>query len=195
MVIMSHQNTHPKHRNQVRITGGTHRGRKLTFVSAEGLRPTPESVRERVFNWLGQDLTGSVVLDLFAGSGALGFEAASRGAKHVVLCDAHKNTAQQLKNHRQILGLDDVLEVHQQTALAFLAQTTQRFDLVFLDPPFCWQEWADLFVALRSKLTEKAYIYIEAEQCPDLPDWLCVYRQGKSGKSQYALLKGVQQIE
>ena len=79
---MKKQNIHPQHRNQVRITGGQLRGRKIQFPDVEGLRPTPDSVRERLFNWLGQDLTGLTVLDLFAGSGALGVESASRHAKN-----------------------------------------------------------------------------------------------------------------
>ena len=84
----------PKHSNQVRIIGGDLRGRKIPFISAEGLRPTPDSVRERLFNWLGQDLTAQHTLDLFAGSGVLSFEAISRHAQSATLCDPHPPTIQ-----------------------------------------------------------------------------------------------------
>ena len=87
---------HSKHSNQVRIIGGQCRGRKLVFADADGLRPTPDSVREKLFNWLGQDLTGMNVLDLFAGSGALGFEAASRNAAEVAMVEINRNTFQNL---------------------------------------------------------------------------------------------------
>ena len=82
----------PKHSNQVRIIGGDLRGRKIPFISADGLRPTPDSVRERLFNWLGQDLTAQHTLDLFAGSGVLSFEAISRHAQSATLCDTHPQT-------------------------------------------------------------------------------------------------------
>ena len=91
-----------KHQNQIRITGGQLRGRKIQFPSADGLRPTPDSVRERLFNWLGQDLTGQIVLDLFAGSGALGFESASRHAKQVEMCEIHKAAAQNLSIEKAV---------------------------------------------------------------------------------------------
>lgn len=90
---------HGKHINQIRIIGGQLRGRKIQFPNMEGLRPTPDSVRERLFNWLGQDLTGRVVLDLFAGSGALGFESVSRCARQVILCDTSLGVVQNLRRH------------------------------------------------------------------------------------------------
>ena len=93
---MQHRKHNPKHSNQIRITGGSLRGRKLSFQAADGLRPTPDSMRERLFNWLGQDLTGLDVLDLFAGSGALGFEAVSRCAARALLCDNNRQTVRQL---------------------------------------------------------------------------------------------------
>ena len=101
-------NKHSKHTNQVRIIGGQCRGRKLTFLSADGLRPTPDSVREKLFNWLGQDLTGKTVLDLFSGSGALGMEAASRHAAKVVMVDNHRQTVQTLQKNVCELGLRQV---------------------------------------------------------------------------------------
>lgn len=182
----------PKHHNQVRIIGGTHRGRKLTFTHAEGLRPTPDSVRERLFNWLGQDLTGQTVLDLFAGSGALGFEAASRHAKHVIMCETNRQTAQQLQQIAREFGFSGCLNIHAQDGIAFLRTSTQQFHTIFLDPPFEWQNWADVFTVLRPRLHDEATIYIEAGKLPEIPEWLEIYRQGKAGQTQFALLRYTQ---
>lgn len=176
-----------KHQNQVRIIGGTHRGRKLSFQNAEGLRPTPDMVREKLFNWLGQDLTGLSVLDLFAGSGALGFEAASRNAKQVILVEKHAATARQLKQIAKELNVN--AQVNTADGIAFLASGKTQFDVVFLDPPFAWQNWAELFAALKCRLHSGAFVYLEAGKLPELPTWLSVYRQGKSGMSQFLLLK------
>lgn len=179
---------HSKHRNQVRITGGSLRGRKLSFQAAEGLRPTPDSVRERLFNWLGQDLTGQTVLDLFAGSGALGFEAASRYARNVWLCDTNPHTVHNLKKHIQQWQLTGQMQVSCQDGLRFLRQNNAMFDLVLLDPPFAWQDWAELFDNLQSSLKTDAKIYLEAGQLPQWPSWLSACRQGKAGQSQFVLL-------
>ena len=178
----------PKHTNQVRIIAGTHRGRKLPFATAEGLRPTPDSVRERLFNWLGQDLTGQTVLDLFSGSGALGFEAASRNAKRVVLIENNRTTAQILKKNSQTLQLPQI-EIHHTDALHYLRHHPNTFNLIFLDPPYAWQQWQDLFPLLKQHLAEQAFIYLEAAQLPELPEWLTTYREGKAGMSQFKVLQ------
>lgn len=180
---MNTQKINPKHSNQVRIIGGELRGRKIQFPSVEGLRPTPDYVRERLFNWLGQDLTGRTVLDLFAGSGALGFESASRYAKQVLMCETNRLVAGCLKEHAQIFKVQERVQICQQDGLQFLAQTTQVFDLVMLDPPFAWQDWAKLFPLLKDKLSPEAQLYIEAGALPELPDWLAVLKQGKAGQS------------
>lgn len=177
---------HAKHQNQVRIIGGTHRGRKLHFSDADGLRPTPDSVRERLFNWLGQDLTGQAVLDLFAGSGALGLEAASRGARSTVLVERNRQTVQAIRENIRQLGVDQV-EVVAADGLVYLKQGGSRFDTVFLDPPFNWQQWPGLWAALQGRLNEQAMVYLEAGVLPQLPEWLAVYREGKAGKSRFAL--------
>ncbi|MGF6147999.1 Ribosomal RNA small subunit methyltransferase D [Kingella potus] len=181
--------SHPKHQNQVRIIGGTHRGRKITFAVSDGLRPTPDSVREKLFNWLGQDMTGQTVLDLFAGSGALGFEAASRGAGKIVMIEADRQTAQNLNRHREQFGWDGTVFVCCRTAAAFLNNTAQTFDTVFLDPPFAWQEWPVLFVALKGRLKTDARVYIEAARLPELPEWLTVLREGRAGQSRHLLAR------
>lgn len=178
----------PKHTNQVRIIAGTHRGRRLTFTTANGLRPTPDSVRERLFNWLGQDLTGQTVLDLFSGSGALGFEAASRHAERIILIENNHTTAQTLQKNRHLLQLSQI-EIHHIDALHYLKNNPNKFNLIFLDPPFAWQQWQDLFPLLKTCLAEQAFIYLEAAQIPELPEWLIPYREGRAGMSQFKVLQ------
>lgn len=184
-----------KHKNQVRIVGGTHRGRKLTFHDAEGLRPTPDSVRERLFNWLGQDLSGKTVLDLFAGSGALGFEAASRHARKVYLCDTNRQTVRQLNEHVREFDWANRVSVEAQDGIAWLRQSTQQFDVVLLDPPFAWQGWQELFAALPERLAENAMVYVEAGALPEFPDYLECHREGRAGQSSFVLLKRAQQAD
>ena len=185
---------HNKHSNQVRIIGGSCRGRKLNFAAAEGLRPTPDMVREKLFNWLGQDLTGKAVLDLFAGSGALGVESASRHAKRVVMVENNRQTAQSLNKNSRELGLQQA-EVIFSDGMAYLKQSQEKFDVVFCDPPFAWQDWAELFKLLSGRLKKDAWVYIEAGQLPEKPDWLQVYREGKSGMSRFELLLYAQVAE
>lgn len=178
---------HSKHSNQVRIIGGQCRGRKLVFADADGLRPTPDSVREKLFNWLGQDLTGKTVLDLFSGSGALGMEAASRNATKVVMVDNHRQTVQTLQKNIRELGLKQV-EIVCSDGMAYLAMPSEKFDVVFLDPPFAWEGWQNLFIRLQSHLKNGAMVYIEAGKLPEKPDWLEIYREGKAGMSRFELL-------
>ena len=183
------KNANPKHRNQVRITGGSLRGRKITFAQAEGLRPTPDSVRERLFNWLGQDLTGQDVLDLFAGSGALGFEALSRNARRAWLCDNAHQTVRHLTATAQEFGIAEKTQIAQQDSITFLNNIPQTFHTVFLDPPFSWQAWDTLFAALHPRLNPEAFVYVEASTLPNLPDWLAAHREGRAGQSRFLLLR------
>jgi 16S rRNA (guanine966-N2)-methyltransferase len=122
-------------RNQVRIVGGAWRSRWVRFTPRAGLRPTPDRVRETLFNWLGQDLTGKDCLDLFAGSGALGFEAASRGAARVVMVEHDRAAFQALGKTLEVLKARQV-ELVCDDAFAYLRRAGERFDVVFLDPPF-----------------------------------------------------------
>ena len=184
-----------KHQNQVRIISGRQRGRKIKFTGAEGLRPTADSVRERLFNWLGQDLTGKTVLDLFAGSGALGFEAASRGAARVVLVENNRQTAACLQRQARELGLAEAAEVRTAEALDFLAGTNGRFDVVFLDPPFAWRQWAQLFALLQPRLNAGASVYVEAGEMPPPPGYLKNYREGRTGLSRYVVMVRERDIE
>ena len=185
---MKKSSSHSKHQNQVRIIGGDCRGRKLSFHSAESLRPTPDMVREKLFNWLGQDLTGQTVLDLFAGSGALGLEAASRNARQVVLVENNRQTAQQLRQNIQTLQLEQT-EVVVGEGLAYLQQTSLHFDTVFLDPPYTWQDWQKLFEYLSRCLNDGASVYLEAGKLPGWPSAFEIYREGKAGMSRFVLLK------
>ncbi|MDR0233717.1 MAG: 16S rRNA (guanine(966)-N(2))-methyltransferase RsmD [Zoogloeaceae bacterium] len=178
--------------SQVRIIGGLWRRRQLHFPDGEGLRPTPDRVRETLFNWLGQDLTGQVCLDLFAGSGALGFEAASRGAEKVVLVDHAGKAAHTLHKHIEMLGASGRLEVMPMDALKYLSfhkeSGQKRFDVVFLDPPYR-QDWLPRLEPWLSGLLEPdAALYVEAEfPVAALGDWKAA-RQGKAGQVYFHLL-------
>lgn len=185
---MSRPKPNPKHQNQVRIIGGCCRGRKINFSATDGLRPTPDMVRERLFNWLGQDLTGLNVLDLFAGSGALGLEAASRNAKQVVLVENNRQTAQNLQANAKTFGLMQV-ETRCGDAKAYLQSEGQTFDVVFLDPPFARQGWPELLDILKGRLKNGAKIYLEAAVLPDVPECFGRLKEGRSGMSRYLLLE------
>lgn len=185
----NHHNQYSKHSNQVRITGGEFRGRKLHFPNAEHLRPTPDMVREKLFNWLGQDLTGWKVLDLFAGSGALGFESLSRHAKQVTFCELNPIVVRYLNKSKTALSVGDRVNIIHQDGLLFLSKQTDKFDLILLDPPFEWQCWNNLFDLLQDKLSIDGWLYMEVGIIPNIPDWLEIYRQGKAGKSQFSLLR------
>ena len=171
--------------NSVRIIGGACRRRVLTFPDSEGLRPTPDRVRETLFNWLGQELDGWHCLDLFAGSGALGFEAASRGAARVVMVEQSPRVLAALhENHKP-----PMVEIVRGDALQYLTSTKAKFDLVFLDPPYKKGWIPRLEPLLPGALNEDAAIYIEAEfEIESLGDWRTV-RQGKAGEVHFHLLR------
>ncbi len=122
-------------KEKVRIIGGHHRGKNLTFPSEMGLRPTPNRIRETLFNWLMHDIRGACCLDAFAGSGALGFEAWSRGAQKVTFLEHARSSVMSLKRHAHSFD-KSALQVIQTDTRNFLKTTTQTFDIIFLDPPF-----------------------------------------------------------
>ena len=177
--------------NSVRIIGGRWRRQLLRFPDSEGLRPTPDRVRETLFNWLGQTLDGWTCLDLFAGSGALGFEAASRGAERVVLVEAAAPVFRALNDNATRLGPIEGLELRRMDALQYLASTQHRFDLIFLDPPF-HKDWiARLAPKLPNVLAENGALYVEAEhEIEALGDWRTV-RHGKAGEVHFHLLQRI----
>ncbi|MBV8467307.1 MAG: 16S rRNA (guanine(966)-N(2))-methyltransferase RsmD [Burkholderiales bacterium] len=173
--------------NQLRIVGGEFRRRVLSFPDGEGLRPTPDRVRETLFNWLGQELPGWSCLDLFAGSGALGFEAASRGAKRVVMVEQARPAVAALKQNKELLKASAV-DVVAGDALAWLGRCAERFDLVMLDPPFASDFLPRVLAQLAPVLSEDAYVYIETGNWPDLAGWT-VLREGKAGVVRYGLIQ------
>lgn len=175
--------------NTVRIVGGDYRRRLLRFPDSEGLRPTPDRVRETLFNWLGQDLDGWHCLDLFAGSGALGFEAASRGATRVVMVEKTPRVLAALHENHELLHKPPAIEIVRGDALQYLASTKTKFDLVFLDPPYKAGWIGRLEGLLPPVLEEDAAIYVEAEhEIASLGDWRTV-RQGKAGEVHFHLLR------
>ena len=145
-----------KNSNTLRIIGGEWRSRKLPFVDAPGLRPTPDRIRETLFNWLQSEIHGATCLDMFAGSGSLGFEALSRGAKDVLFVEKNATCAKQLNENLTLLNAE--ARVLQSDALNFLNQLEepkQAFDIVFLDPPY------------RQRLIEKSITYLNIEKLID----------------------------
>lgn len=174
---------------RLRIIGGEWRRRILPFPDAEGLRPTPDRVRETLFNWLGQDLSGLSCLDLFAGSGALGLEAASRGAGKVVLVEQNPRVADALKSNIRLLQAEGRVELVRQDALKFASLAPAVFDVVFLDPPYR-QGWLDrLQPLLPGLLKADAALYVEAEgPLETFGEWRTV-RRGQAGQVFFHLMR------
>ena len=178
--------------NQLRLIGGQWRGRKLSFTPIEGLRPTPDRVRETLFNWLAGDLHGAQCLDLFAGSGALGLESLSRGAAHCDFVDTSNVAIKQLRSHLQILDDDSRGHCHTDSALSYLAKAKQQWDIVYLDPPFGQDLLAPCCKILDEEkcLTPGARVYIESgtkDQLPEFPASWEPHREKKAGDVSYRL--------
>ena len=179
--------------NQVRINAGVWRSRLLKFPDVEGLRPTPERVRQTVFNWLGQDLTGKTCLDLFAGTGAFGFEALSRNAKNVVMVENSGAAYQALQQNQQLLDAKNS-QILRQDVLAYLSQNTQQFDVIFCDPPY-HKDWLNkILPTLNQHLSPNGLVYVEAEFALEsselLSGWQLI-KQNKAGNVYYHLLTPV----
>jgi len=174
--------------SRVRIVGGSMRSRLIDVPEAMGLRPTPDRVRETLFNWLGQDLTGLRCLDLFAGSGALGFEAASRGAGEVVMVESASKVFTHLQKTLERLAANNV-KLLQGDALKFVTGASlRRFDLVMLDPPFR-QGWLEkLAPHLPQLLASGARVYVESENPLETYAGMTVIKSGKAGQVHYHLL-------
>ena len=176
--------------NQVRINGGIWRSRILKFPDVEGLRPTPDRVRQAVFNWLRQDLTGKTCLDLFAGTGAFGFEALSRNAKSVTMVENSALAFKSLKQNQDLLKAQNC-QILSIDVLQFLVTDTQQFDVIFCDPPYN-KAWLDkLLPILNQHLSENGVVYAEAEfEIKPSESWQVV-KQNKAGNVYYHLLKSV----
>lgn len=173
--------------NRVRIIGGRYRRRLLGFPDGAGLRPTPDRVRETLFNWLGQDLAGWRCLDLFAGSGALGFEAASRGAARVVMVERNRAALAALEKNRAELGAAAV-EIVYADALAWLGQNRDLFDLVFVDPPFDSGLAAAVLDGIGAHLAPGGVVYVEQGCEVIAPPGFIIHRSGRAGRSHFALI-------
>jgi len=179
--------------NKVRIIGGEWRRRWINFPALEGLRPTPDRVRETLFNWLGQQLDGRTCLDLFAGSGALGIEARSRGAAQVTLVEHNRLAMQALRGNAKTLGMDR-LEFIESDAMQFLTLEKRRFDVIFLDPPFHKGILPLLFPILENRLSPDGMVYAESgqslekdERLSGMENWR-IWREGRAGKVFFYLL-------
>ncbi len=167
--------------NKLRIIGGTWRSRCVSFVDAPGLRPTPARVRETVFNWLRDDIIGSRCLDLYAGSGTLGFEAASRGAKSVIQVENNALACRALKENAIALAANQI-KIVQSDVFRYLESNAEPFDVVFIDPPFAMGLAVQTCQWLEEKgwLSKQAKIYVEAERILKLDGMPENWRQLKS---------------
>lgn len=180
---------------ELRIIAGAQRGRKLRFPDLAQIRPTPDRVRETLFNWLAPQIVGAHCLDLFAGSGALGLEALSRGAAAAVFVEHHAAAAAAI---RSLLGEWQLAggEVHNVDALQFLQGAPRRFDVVFLDPPFGGELLARVAAGLAARgfVGTGSTVYVEAGAEQELPEWPAGWqpqRTGKAGEVGYHLLRVV----
>ena len=177
--------------NTLRIVAGTLRGRTLAFPDAEGLRPTPDRVRETLFNWLGQDLTAQTCLDLFAGSGALGFEALSRNARRVVFVESQPAVAAAIRASAERLRATECGDwaLERRDALEFLRlDRAERYDVVFLDPPFGAGWLERVLPRLPGRLAPDALVYVESAALPAFAGWRIV-KQSRAGAVHFALLQ------
>lgn len=179
--------------NKVKIIGGQWRGRNLPFSDVQGLRPTPNRIRETVFNWLQYDVIASDCLDLYAGSGALGMEAASRGAKRVVQVESNAQVCRQLKQNTELVSASQV-KIVQQEVFRYLAGNNEEFDLVFLDPPFTEGYAVQTANWLEDKrwLASHAKIYMEVEgqlKLTGLPESWSMLKQKIAGEVAYYLFE------
>ena len=178
--------------SQIRIIGGEWRSRKLTVPDGPGLRPTPDRVRETLFNWLASYIGGARVLDAFTGSGALFLEALSRGASSGIALDLNTAAINNLRSNLEILDCDNA-KVLRADALDYLASSAEQgFDIVLLDPPFHQDLLLQSCELLEANnwLNERAWIYTESEQAPSslgVPNTWRLHREKRSGQVHYAL--------
>jgi 16S rRNA (guanine966-N2)-methyltransferase len=178
----------PAKPGKVRIIAGRFRGRRIAVPDKPDLRPTPDRVRETLFNWLGQDLSGRVCLDLFAGSGALGFEAASRNAARVVMVEHDRTLLAGLHETRASIGAVCV-EIVRADAFEYLRGGAERFDVVFLDPPFRQNALPALLQALPPCLAPGARVYVEAPAPCDPGEAWRELKRARAGQVSYQLLE------
>ena len=174
-------------KGEIRIIAGEYRGRRIKVAARPGLRPTPDRVRETLFNWLGQDLTGRTTLEPYAGTGAMSLEALSRGAALAVAVDSDAALVRSLADNARLLR-EEALEAHRGDARAWLEHEARAFDVVFLDPPFDADPWPWLLPAAAARLAPGGVIYAEARRALPAPAGLAVIREGRAGQVHYHLL-------
>lgn len=173
--------------NSIRIIGGVWRSRRVDFPAALELRPTPDRVRETLFNWLGQNLSGKSCLDLFAGSGALGFEAASRGASEVTMVEKDRTVFTALQANARRLGARNVRLVRAD-ALEFLRVVRPCFDVVFLDPPFSLPLPQQLLARMPGLLCSGGVVYLERGEPFEHFGGFRVLKRARAGEVHFHLL-------
>lgn len=173
--------------NRVRIIGGDWRSRVITFPAEAGLRPTADRVRETLFNWLGQTLEGKTCLDLFAGSGALGFEACSRGARQVKLIEHNPKVLAALRDNAQKLDATRA-EIIRADGSAWLRADAGVYDVIFLDPPFQAGLLDKLLPLLPAKLSPEGHAYVESGAAIEPPPGMTLIKSGRAGQVYYGLL-------
>ncbi len=182
----------PSKTGKIRIVGGSLRGSRIDVADGEGLRPTSDRVRETVFNWLSPMIAGARCLDLFAGTGALGVEAISRGAAECVFVERDRTLAQQLGQTLSRLKIENASVINAD-ALNWLDMDARRFDLVLLDPPFADDFWMQAASRLESGdwLADDAWIYVEtpAGMRPVLPNSWRLHRESRAGAVHFALYR------
>ncbi len=179
---------------QIRIIAGQWRRRRIRFPGIRDLRPSPDAVRETLFNWLYNDLPGSACLDLYAGSGALGFEAASRGAASVVMVESHGQAVKHLSDTQDLLHAHEVIEIYRGTALDYLGSCQKKFDLVFMDPPFkrFYIDRLTRSLIAHNRLNTNALVYIESPKSNSplsIPPTWHIIRESRCGMVQSTLIK------
>jgi len=173
--------------NTVRIIGGLWRSRLVEFPDAADLRPTPDRIRETLFNWLGQDLTGMECLDLFAGSGALGFEALSRGAASVIMVEKNPAVLRALRDNADRLGATG-LTVVRGDALEFARGARSRFDVVFVDPPYRLGMQVAALDLLPGLLAAGGRVYVESDVVFEPPRGWAIFKRARAGRVHFHLL-------
>ena len=173
---------------KIRIVGGHLRGRKISVQDAQGLRPTSDRMRETLFNWLGQDLTGKKCLDVFAGTGILGIEALSRGAKQVDFVEKNAKLAQSVKNQVNLFSLENA-RVYIQDAWDFLTTVSQSYDIIFCDPPFYQGRIDELLTVIKTKaMNDTSVVYLETEKGILIPEHWQVMREKQTQQAVCRLL-------
>ena len=176
---------------QLRIIGGQWRRRLLPFDADAGIRPTPDRVRETLFNWLAPWISGARCLDLYSGSGALGLEALSRGAAQVSFVDLQRGALQQIQANLQLLKAEPgSYSCHQQAAQQFLAQSRTAYDIVFADPPYAGSELAQLLPNLAAHLSPVHRVYVEwgGGSLTAAGDSWVWHKQARAGQVSYGLI-------